>query len=945
VRRPLLAVCLMAAALTAIAAPADAQRPRPPIEGERPRDTTTAREPGDTIGAPGDTIDQEVEEPLDPAADSILNALRALEGYEATEYRGERAIYRAEERVLRLLVDPRVTRDGTQLAASDSIVFRDLQQMVEAYGDPKVSGGVQDLEGDILFYDLARNRATALGARTTVTEQATWFVGGDVTLEETERVYATSGTFTTDDRPEPAYHFRSDKIMVIRDRVLVARPARLYFGKVPVMWLPFIVHDLEQGRRSGLLAPEFSINDIVRTNSGYTREISNIGFYWAINEYMGAQLAGAWRSGTYKSLRGTTNWNWKRQFLNGNMSVQRYWEDSGSRTLALNGSSSWRPDERTSLSGTASYSSSSRFLRQVSTDPREVTQDLRSTLNVTRRFDWGNTAFGASRSQDVSDGSVTGEFPSFSISPRTITLFRNPSPDAASWYNNASLSVNLSGNRGFESGGADFDRLTQDEQALSLRGGLQQLSFGNLVLRATGTLNQRRLLAANGFNSGGAPVELEPESRDVADWQGGVSYNQSLIGATVVSPNIGLRQEIRRDSLTSGEYLAGPTRMNFGAGLSTAVFGFFPGVGPFSSIRHRLTPNLNYSYSPTVQQTARQDDVFGEASGRVQNRVSLSLNQSWEAKLRKPDPDERPGADEALDSAFAETFAADSAAAEAAGEEVVGEPEPAEAQKVTILSLTTSPLEYDFARAAEEGSGFVTERVANTITSDFLRGLSIRMAHDLFDRRELDPNDPTTRGELGRFSPMLSSLSTSFSLGPNSTVVRWIQAALGGIGGGPADGQGAGEGVMPGAEERDPVHPSGLGGATNNPRGTGGGPWNLSLDYRLSRSARSYRAGDIVDNEAVQTLGARMSFALTPNWAVNWNTDYSITDGEFGTHSLNLRRDLYRWEANFSYTLTPYGNSSFNMLVRLTDLPDLKFDYREPNLGIDDRNIRPPVQN
>ena len=66
--------------------------------------------------------------------------------------------------------------------------------------------------------------------------------------------------------------------------------------------LPFIVQDLAKGRRSGFLIPEFEINDIVRTDQrgggtrGTGRQISNVGYYWAINEYMGAQAALDWRS-------------------------------------------------------------------------------------------------------------------------------------------------------------------------------------------------------------------------------------------------------------------------------------------------------------------------------------------------------------------------------------------------------------------------------------------------------------------------------------------------------------------------------------------------------------------------------------------------------------------------------------------------------------------------
>jgi hypothetical protein len=52
-------------------------------------------------------------------------------------------------------------------------------------------------------------------------------------------------------------------------------------------------------------------------------------------------------------------------------------------------------------------------------------------------------------------------------------------------------------------------------------------------------------------------------------------------------------------------------------------------------------------------------------------------------------------------------------------------------------------------------------------------------------------------------------------------------------------------------------------------------------------------------------------------------------------HRINLKRDLYRWQANFDYQLSPNGNTRFAFSVHLIDLPDLKADYQESDLGVD----------
>jgi hypothetical protein len=117
--------------------------------------------------------------------------------------------------------------------------------------------------------------------------------------------------------------------------------------------------------------------------------------------------------------------------------------------------------------------------------------------------------------------------------------------------------------------------------------------------------------------------------------------------------------------------------------------------------------------------------------------------------------------------------------------------------------------------------------------------------------------------------------------------------------------------------------------------GPGGGAWNATLNYSLRRTRPEQ--GDIPTafEEGNQQLSGSLTFYPARNWAVSWYTDYSITQNEFGAHSLNLKRDLYRWQANFDFRRAPNGNTSFSFSVHLTDLPDLKADYNRSNLGAD----------
>lgn len=902
-----------------------------------PGDTIPELEGPDTI--PGDTLGEgERQVPPDPEADAIIQQLRRLEGYVPTEYLGETAIYRTEEGVLRLVGDAQVEREGNRLNA-DTIVYRGNDDLVEAYGNPRVTGQSQELTGNVLYYDLVTRRATAIGARTELQQTAAWIVTGDVTVESTEetRIFATQGHFTTCDLAIPHYHFEADRVKIVQDKYLVGRPARLYFGRVPVMVLPFFVQSLEEGRRSGFIAPRFSFTDIVR-NSGHTREITDLGWYWAINDYLGAQLTGRWRSGAYTALTGNLDFRWRRQFLNGNFAFTRYWQQSGRRDFTLNSSANWRPDERTNLTGTTSFTTSSQFIRESTIDPLEATQDLNSSFNLSRRFDWGVMTLGARARQSIADGGINYTLPTFSIQPNPITLFRSTTPDTR-WYNDANIQWGLRATRSGTSGEGNFRSGTQDEQNTDVNANFS-INLGRVSLSTSGQLNQSEREELTGFRFGnevispcgddvfesllGLPCQVLRGGReDRASWNASLGYQQNLIGSTTLTPSLGFSQEVRRDSLTDFEYLQAPMRVNFGASLSTAIFGFIePGFGPFERIRHRISPTLTFTYSPAVEQNEAQRQAFGAIESRTQNVLTLNLNQTWEGRMRNPQ--RSPEADE-IAEVMDTTMAGDTAAARA------NRPaQPQQEEKVTILSINTSALTYDFTRAQETGSGFTNTSINNSLKSDYLGGLSVQLSHDLFDQSEINPNDPAQRGQMGSFSPRLASLTTGFNLGPNSALFQWLGAIRRGLGG---EESPATEGMIPGRATQPTDGDETA--ATGNPQTAGGGNWNASIDYSFSRPRRRYDPQGLRDDRAVQSVNLSTRLPLTPAWSADWRTSYSITDGEFSGHSLNFSRSLHRWQANFSFFQTATGNTGFQFFVELVDNRDLKFEYRERNLGID----------
>jgi lipopolysaccharide export system protein LptA len=932
-------------------------RPQPPRGGQAAGDTI----PPDSAG--GRTVVQ----------DSLADELLRLPGYEPVEYLGDSAQFNNRERTLRLRGNPVVTRAGTRLQAEDSIVYREQNDFVEVYGNPQVTGGEQDIAGDVMFYDLNARRASVQGARTTITEGATWFVEGNVTSEEEGvRVYAVGSTFTSDDREEPAYYFRAERIKVIKNRVLVGRPALLYFRNVPVFVLPFIVQDLSRGRRSGVLIPEFEINDIIRTDQrgagtrGTGRQVSNIGYYWAINDYMGAQASLDWRSQSWLALQVGYQFNVRRRFLSGNASLQRFWREGNSNSFNLQGSGAWQPNERTDISTALNYSSNTSFERNRQVDPFRQIADISSTLSIRRKTDWGDLTSGGELRQSISTGD--NELRTrFSLSPNTITLFPVGEDGEERWYNEGALTIQTDASLNRSRPGEALARRQQgrDEENASLNGSLRFGPIGVAGGVTYGRVARTELAAIDSVDAIGETTALQRQflpgyGTETLNWNASTGYEFRLIGATRLTPSLSIGQQVLRhdtafapgavpdSSGRYGRYVAGPLRGSLSANLQTELFGFFPGFGEYSAVRHHLRPGLAYSYSPATTQSEEQVRVHGLQGGQEVNRITLSLDQTFEAKVRTPEragPAERgaeragtgnpQGADEAVAGAQTDSTGArlipgdptlrDTASADSAG----GADAPREDRKITLLSINTSALAYSFVPTDTLGTRFETRDITNRIRSDLFGGLNFTISHDLFDERVGVGGTGRTRS----FSPFLTSVQTSLSFGANSALFRWLGFARG------EEGERRTERGQTPAEQGMPMpDPPGSQTQTNAPVGfgsQGGGPWNVNLNYSLRRT-RPLRGGiPVTSVDGNQQVSGSLTFMPTRNWAVSWYTDYSITDSKFGTHVLNFKRDLYRWQANFDFRRAPNGNTSFSFSVHLVDLPDLKADYNRANLGAD----------
>ena len=458
------------------------------------------------------------------------------------------------------------------------------------------------------------------------------------------------------------------------------------------------------------------------------------------------------------------------------------------------------------------------------------------------------------------------------------------------------------------------------------------------------------------------PYQPTPDPGAEGDGQGGTAppmgvskltygaqadYQVDLIGSTTFRPTVSVDASRFQSEDTNGEFVTAPMRLRVGAAVGTDLYAFLPGFGPFERIRHKVSPRFQFDYSPAVEASDSLLSIpgFPVSNSQVENRLRITLNQTFEAKLREEvelDPEAeallegRSLEDDSLEVTDPESLSADSLVAAAdsgvvaadsgavAPEEdargiVQAEPRQPESdtgdpgaprraqprRNVVMLGINSSPLMFDFAR--ENESSLTTDRWSHRINSDLLRGLSLNMSLDLFEGS----------GETRTFAPILSSLTGSFTFSSASGL-----GGLLGLGGG-----GSGRGADPGnrlrnaADSRFRLQSFDENPDPMDPGMRAGGPWTLSLTYSMQRGRENESARDR------QSLNAVLSLNPTPNWSLAWRTSYNLTEGKFGEHMITLDRGLHRWMATFMFARSPNGNFIFQMSVNLRDAPDLKFDY------------------
>lgn len=761
-------------------------------------------------------------------------------------------------------------------------------------GRPQFNRGAEAFTGQEVAYNLTTRRGRVVGARTVVEDG--YLLGGVVKQANPHVTFAKDATYTTCSLDHPHYGLRAEEMKIVDGEWVYTGPARLYILGVPTpLWLPFGFFPAAEGRRSGPLPPTYGEDDL----GFYLR---NLGWYWAMSDYMDLQLRGAiWTSGSFEA--NPTYRYAKRYAFNGALDLAYARLRRGESLdpdfgIQRNVSIGWQHSQKFGTSATLKGDvnlASRGYLRAISENfDDNVTQTTQSRISFQKswRRSGRSLSLDASQTQNLTTGRADLTLPNLSVRQSQRFPFRSAAAAAGGsrrWYEEIGYQYNGTLRNTYQFDPLPDDSLTADQQDISWLDGL--VSFDDYAA-ATGDRERFRATATHSipftasFSFQRIPftpipfqVNLTPSLTYDEDWY---TRRTRIVtdedGRAVYDANDRL-QQVSDDGFTAIR------QVTAGLSANSTVYGTFPlRVGPLDGFRHILRPTASFSFAPnyadapfsyirTYADSLGVEREYAIVSGiptRETRRLSLSLRNEFQTRIARTDS--------------------------------TGEVQRRAVKLFDLNARTAYDYAADSLRLAE-----ITVDAQSRIGSLFNISASARYSPYALgtDNRVINRYYLTDR------RLPLRLLTYNVSAGLNLR------------------GQPRGA-SRPSVSRRSPAYPDldefdldGLRPYDYRRRDLAyvdfAIPWSLGLDFSYRVTQNPGR-----ENTTAAVFDADFDFSLTPSWKIAGRTGYDFEQGEITTTRLSVLRDLHCWEMSFNWV--PFGDFQsfgFSIYVKSGHLRDL----------------------
>ncbi|WP_445083320.1 putative LPS assembly protein LptD [Algoriphagus sp. oki45] len=734
-----------------------------------------------------------------------------------------------------------------------------------------------------------------------VTEQQDGILRGE-TIKKTEdgSIYLDHGYYTTCKLTEPHWHISSSKIKSISGKQVVSGPFNLYFNGIPTpLGLPFgIIPDTPEEKASGVIFPSYGKEQV---RGLFLRDF---GYYFAINDYIHAQITGDIYSKGGWGVKSQANYTKRYRFSGGfNVDFQKFVSpetelnpvDYNTFRIQWNHSPVSRGSGRFSASVNAGSTSYFNNIVSQNNFNNNITADLNSNISYSKQF--VGTPFSMSanfrHSQSVQTGEVRLDLPTISMNMNRQSPFKNIKFEPLKTLNVA----------------WNFNLQNTVSNRIQQQFGVNNPIIGDGPQTIPFTVDNLGLLLQNANNGARNTIPVSSNFTLFNYFTGTASFNYTELWYLqrlnfYYNPSTQRVDRIVQDGFNRVGFFNSSFAMN------TNFYGFynFRGKGKLQTIRHHMAPTISFNYTPDFS-----DPSFGYYQ-RVQTDASgrTDLFSRHQGFIFSGAP---RGESRAMSFAVRNVFEG----------KIKTETDSTEAstKKIPLLESLNFNTAYNFAADSFQLAPFqVSAR-----TSLFERKLSVNVntTIDPYAVGEFpDSNQETTsfrrinqyawKNGQGIGTIRNASLNLNASLNPR---------------GGPDPGQVRDEitqdflqrgGVMDEFAQQE------INRIVADPSQyiDWNIPWNLTIGYNLAYSKQ-------VDNRTNITQGVNVSgdLSISEKWKINFNTSYDIQASEFRQTMIGIARDLHCWQMDVNWI--PFGRfTSYNINIRVKSslLQDLKVSRR-----------------
>jgi hypothetical protein len=476
-----------------------------------------------------------------------------------------------------------------------------LDSSKKRFGTPAFTQGDKTFTSDTIRYNFKTERGLTIG---TYTQEGEMYVyGARVKRRTSDTYFIGNARFTSCNLDTPHFAFRARKVKMITNKVAVTGFVRPEFEGIPIpVGLPYGLFPLKQGRRTGLIVPQFTVNDQLGLG------LEGFGYYKVFGDFWDATIRGNLYS--YGSWNVFLNPNYRKRYrYNGSLNLSYLNNTFGfegdpdyippSRNFSLQWNHSVDGKARPGQNFSASVNVASSLFNQLF--PNNAQQNFNNTLNssISYQKSWAgkpyNLTVNANHNQNTLNKLYNVSLPDIGFTVNTLYPFQQKNfVGASKWYEK--LGIGYNGN--FRNQVAFYDT------ALSLQHLLDTFQWG-----ARHSIPIQLALPAIGSLQIGPAISFEE-----------VWYAQSFVRSW--------NESLKKVDTTVARGFYRGNQMSFGINLSTALFGTlnFKKTSAVRAIRHVVRPTIGLSYKPDLAKNQWYETQVDSLGNRLRfNKFEGSL--------------------------------------------------------------------------------------------------------------------------------------------------------------------------------------------------------------------------------------------------------------------------------------------------------------------------------